>query len=176
MGYTSYWYQKPVLNQKKFNSFAEVVDRLLNTNEAKTLLAYESDSISQLPHVSNQMVHFNGKGEDGHETFLFQRKEEIKDYIQKAEGAKRTFVFCKTAQKPYDKYVVACLIIAKSIFGKDVNIYSNGSLEEWQEGKKLAETAMNSTVVLSRNEDGEFQVEYKKNETSPEEFIADITR
>jgi hypothetical protein len=152
-----------------------VVAELLDTDEAKTLLAYESDSISQLPHVSNQKVHFNGKGEDGHETFLFQRKEEIRDY-QTAEGAKRAFVFCKTAQKPYDKYVVACLIIAKSIFGKDVNISSDGDLEDWQEGKKLAETAMNSTVTLSQNKDGQFQVESKKNETSPEEFIADITR
>ena len=152
-----------------------MVAELLDTNEAKTLLAYESDSISQLPHASNQMVHFNGKGFDGHETFLFQRKEEIRDY-RKDEGAKRAFVFCKTAQKPYDKYVVACLIIAKSIFGKDVNISSDGTLEEWQEGKKLAETAMNSTVVLSQDKDGEFQVESKKSETSPEEFIADITR
>ena len=106
---------------------------------------------------------------------MFQRKEEIRDY-RKDAGAKRAFVFCKTAQKPYDKYVVACLIIAKSIFGKDVNISSNESLEEWQEGKKLAETAMNSRVTLSQNKDVEFQVEIKKNETSPEEFIADITR
>lgn len=152
-----------------------MIAKLLDTSDAKTLLAYESDSISQLPHVSNQMVHFNGKGEDGHETFVFARETEIRDY-QKQEGAKRAFSFCKTAQKPYDKYVVACLIIAKSIFGKDVTISSDGDLEEWQEGKALAETAMNSTVTLSKDEDGNFYVESKKNETTPEEFIADITR
>lgn len=86
------------------------------------------------------------------------------------------FGFCKTAQKPYDKYVVACLIIAKSIFGKDVTISSDGDLEEWQEGKALAEQAMDSTVVLSRNADGEFLVEVEAKETSIEDFVADITK
>ena len=152
-----------------------MVAELLDTNEAKQLLAYESDSISQLPHVGSQMVHFNGKGEDGHETFILERVTEIKDY-QKAEGAKTAFNFCKTARKPYDKYVVACLIIAKSIFGKDITISSDGELDEWQEGKKLAEQVMNSTVVLTQDADEDFQVEAEAKETSIEEFIADITR
>ena len=148
--------------------------KLLDTDEAKTLLAYEHDSISQLPHVSNQEVRFNDREKNGHETFHIKRKEEIRDY-QKTEGAKEAFNFCKTARKPYDKYIVACLIIAKSIFGKDIKISSDGELEDWQEGKKLVEQVMKSTVVLTQDADGDFQVEVKR-ETSPEEFIADITK
>lgn len=175
MGYTSYWYQNPVLSQKKFNEFSEVVARLLDTDDAKQLLAYERDETDKTPSVTNQMVRFNGKGEDGHETFLFQRKEEIRDY-QKAKGAKMAFGFCKTARKPYDKYVVACLIIAKSIFGEDVVISSDGELDDWQVGKGLAEQAMDSTVVLTQDADGYFLVEAEINETSIEDFVADITR
>lgn len=174
MGYTSYFRQKPVLDQEKFNEFSAVVAKLLNTDEARKLLAYEYNQTNKPPVVSNQEVRFNGKEDDGHETFLFARETKIGNY-QKEKGAGMAFNFCKTAQKPYDKYVVACLIIAKSIFGKDVAISSDGDLNDWQVGKGLAEQAMFSTIEL--NHDGEhFVVESKAKETSVEEFIADITK
>ena len=107
-----------------------MVAELLDTNEAKSLLAYESDSISQLPHVSNQMVHFNGKGGDGHETFLFKRDNISKPWKDTKSG--KVFNFCKTARKSYDVAVTACLVLAKHHFGDDVNVSSDGEFEDWR--------------------------------------------
>jgi hypothetical protein len=173
LGYTHYHYQKPVLNQKKFDRFSEAVNKLLESDEAKQLLALESDNEFAPASVTNQEVRFNGKGEDGHETFLFKRETKVADY---QEDKKMAFSFCKTARKPYDKYVVACLIVAKIIFGKDVKISSDGEIENWQEGKGLVEKVMNSTVVISQNKDGNFEIQSTLKETSEAEFIKDITK
>lgn len=173
MGYTHYYYQKPKLAQKKFNEFSEVVVRLLSSDDAKNILVSEMDREDK-PNlmVDNQAVKFNGIGVNSHESFWFLRQTEMPDY-QKSKGRNKVFNFCKTARKPYDKYVVACLIIAKSIFGKDIEISSDGDLEDWNEGKKLVENNLNSTVTLGYIKE-EIQVDIKVNETSVEDFIKDI--
>jgi len=48
--------------------------------------------------VESERVEFNGHGENSHEPFLFPGEEQ--------------FNFCKTAGKPYDEVVTACLLVA----------------------------------------------------------------
>ena len=150
-----------------------MIRKLLDTDDAKQILALEYTNVTTPPLVTNQEVRFNGKGEDGHETFHFQRETRIADY---QEDKKSAFSFCKTAQKPYDKYVVACLIIAKIIFEKNIKISSDGEIKDWQEGKEMVEKVMNSTVVISQDKEGGFQIQATIKETSEEEFIKDITK
>lgn len=42
------------------------------------------------------------------------------------------FVFCKTAQKPYDFFVVGVLLIVHYVAPDILDIGSDGDLEDWQ--------------------------------------------
>ena len=54
----------------------------------KNILCREFDRPNQKPKITESIIVFNGRGNDGHETFVLQRN---------MQG----FNFCKTAEKPY---------------------------------------------------------------------------
>lgn len=120
MGYTQYWRKPNGLDREKFKLYAADVAQLI---KGADILQYESNK-AEPPEVSIEMVHFNGIGDDGHETFLMSPEAE-------------DFSFCKTARKPYDQYVTACLILAKIHFGDAIQVSSDGDYEDWKEGEKL---------------------------------------
>lgn len=91
-------------------------------------MAREHDDIDTKPEINKDHVRFNGKLEQGHETFMLTRTQEIQSYLKDQTMA---FEFCKTRQDPYDKFVVACLIWAKMVFGNDVKISSDGEISDW---------------------------------------------
>jgi len=64
-----------------------------------------------------------------HETFVLNRKVKQPDY-QKNMGKSASFGFCKTARKPYDLMVTACLVLYKHHF-PEVQISSDGNFEDW---------------------------------------------
>ena len=71
------------------------------------------------------MIRFNGKGEEGHETFMLTPDSQ-------------EFNFCKTAQKPYDIVVVAILcLLAHHTSG--VTVSSDGGISDWTDGLALAQ-------------------------------------
>jgi hypothetical protein len=85
------------------------------------------------------------------------------------EDKDKIFGFCKTAQKPYDVCVVACLILAKIHFGNDVKITSDGEVSDWEEGAKLVKkvTSYNFNMYQGKDYEGKddsrgFQVEMEK--------------
>ena len=79
-----------------------------------------------------ERINFNGKGKDCHETFYITRTAEETGQEDKS------FSFCKTARKPYDKYVVACLLLAKYHFAHDdFTIRSDAYVDNWKEGLDL---------------------------------------
>jgi hypothetical protein len=86
--------------------------------------------------ITDELINYNGQGEDSHETCYIQRVTKIEEWASNRELA---FSFCKTARKPYDKYVVATYIMAQVLFGNDVSFSSDGEFEECAEGKELAE-------------------------------------
>lgn len=86
------------------------------------------------PIISNSEIRFNGdasKGED-HETFVLEKN---------GSG----FQFCKTARKPYDRYVKAVLLVAKAVAPAAVEISSDGDGEAgcWDEGQRIANLYLN---------------------------------
>lgn len=121
MGYTQYWKTPKALSEKAWAEFTKDVKKVFVGS--KGIIQKEDDDKS-LPVVNSEMVRFNGIEEDGHETFLFSKEAS-------------SFSFCKTARKPYDKYVTACLILAKLHFGNAVEISSDGVHEDWIEGHLL---------------------------------------
>lgn len=180
MGYTQYWYQKPALDKRKFESFSVVAKEILSTQDAKDILAYESDQTNKPAKVTASSVRFNGKDEDGHETFWLKRVEEGEGHEEGEEGEDLAFNFCKTARKTYDKYVTACLILAKIFFENDIRVSSDGDIEDWEEGRKLVEDALKTKVTLKefREDNGlVLETNYRPTRTvTLEEFIQDISK
>ena len=96
------------------------------------------------PTIDNEEISFNGIGDDGHETFCITRKKrdlydyEKQDSIQDAymhdKSGGGVFNFCKTAHKPYDKYVVAVLCAIYRVQRDIMNISSDGNTADWTEG------------------------------------------
>ena len=64
-------------------------------------------------HVLKMREYFNGVGDLSHETFGLGPE---------TSG----FNFTKTQRKPYDKHVLACLILAKEYFGDNIKVSSDG--------------------------------------------------
>jgi hypothetical protein len=84
---------------------------------------------------TKESVRFNGYGADSHETF---------DWSIDSSG----FGFTKTARKPYDAVVTACLIHLKDVYGDLVSIGSDGSWSEWQDGARLYRNATGLTASV----------------------------
>jgi hypothetical protein len=124
MGYTHYWKFKQAPSAEKFAEFVEGVKQITATADEAGI------SIGEELYESNY-VRFNGVGDGAHETF----------YIELPVGDERyDDGFCKTGQKPYDTAVTASLILAKKIFGDDIEIRSDGEWHEWQDGQLLYES------------------------------------
>lgn len=153
MGYTHYHYTKPELDVKKWKQFTDGVKKILALDTGN-ILAREYDDTGKKPEVTSKHVRFNGKNDEGHETFMLSRISKVADYQSDKSMA---FNFCKTARKEYDKFVTACLIYAKLIFGDDVIISSDGEVVDWQAGKSLVEKALvkdEFEIVIESDADG----------------------
>lgn len=129
MGYTHYFTKTAADRDDalRFEMFAQGARRIIDY--AKT---YEGIKIGDLE-ISDEIVTFNGVGEESHETFYWSIK---------ADG----FDFCKTAYKPYDAVVTACLIHLKDVYGELVEIASDGSWADWTLGARLYRNATGLTA------------------------------
>ena len=78
---------------------------------------------------------FNGVEGDGHETFVINRVDD--DHMPHHEIM--VFDFCKTAHKPYDLCVTACLIVLKHHFKDDILVHSDGDDPDWEQARKLCD-------------------------------------
>lgn len=117
MGYTHYWEKnegsKLIIKtfKTKLLKAIEVMGKVVNDN-SKLLAGWDGTG---KPTVTKDVIRFNGKGEDNsHETFSV------------ASNWDGSFDFCKTARKPYDIVVVACLAVLKHFCGNAVRISSDG--------------------------------------------------
>ena len=74
----------------------------------------------------------DGRTEDdmdlSHETFVITRVSTPNTYSKEEQSS---FNFCKTAGKPYDLMVTACLLLYKFYFPK-VELSSDGTAEDWK--------------------------------------------
>ena len=133
MGYTHYWRQQRDFTETEWQELTRLT-KLILADFLKLQLYSELN-------INKEEIRFNGKGDDGHETFLITKKKRAKaDYEeQHAYDKKGAFNFCKTAHKPYDKYVVAVLCAIYNMFGHYnmtpmSEITSDGNSDDWKEG------------------------------------------
>tara|TARA_R100001129_G_scaffold172045_1_gene142467 strand:+ start:20 stop:553 length:534 start_codon:yes stop_codon:yes gene_type:complete len=141
MGYTHYWRQLRDFTDTEWQELTRLAK--LITADGRGVLArhpYDEHALT----IDDESIYFNGIGDEGHETFCITKKKRPKaDYEeQEAYDRQGAFEFCKTAHKPYDKYVVAVLCALYNIEvkewplgdGKIMSISSDGNTKDWTEG------------------------------------------
>lgn len=117
MGYTHYW-NSTNFTDEQWKEFTELTEKVVNecVFVRNIMLDIEFDDQTQGPDINDSTVVFNGRDDLGHETFYFEKTNS-------------EFAFCKTASKPYDAAVVACLILAHHC-NPDFSWRSDGSVAD----------------------------------------------
>ena len=139
MGYTHYWEFKPpkkgqadkteALYQSALKDCARIVKAYYAVNGGL------SGFTAHTPIGKYGGLKVNGKGDEAHEDFSL--REHFKQNLE--EDA---WNFCKTARKPYDVVVVACLIVLKYRLGDRFEVSSDGYSDDWQDGLRLAKNIL----------------------------------
>jgi hypothetical protein len=140
MGYTHYWTQTRDLTEQEFGDFIGAARRIIQTAEGKptdTAGGYHTEPVqicggrgTGKPTLNKDELILNGNGPNlDHETFAINRVIDSDAWN-----------FCKTARKPYDVVVTACLIVLAHDYGFEVS--SDGDVEEWEAGEKLVAQAL----------------------------------
>ena len=125
MGYTQYYKMPRKPSAARWALFVADVQKIFAHPDVAPLVAFECDTPEMPPCADHEGVHFNGKGEDGHETCYL--------LPEKAGG------FCKTNNKPYDAAVCAVLLAAHRHIGAVVS--SDGDWAEWADGRAIYASA-----------------------------------
>ena len=130
MGYTHYWRQLRDFSETEWQELTRLTKLITVGARATALL--DPDEFN----IDNEEIRFNGVRDDAHETFLITKKKRPKaDYEeQEAYDRQGAFDFCKTAHKPYDRYVVAVLCAVYRVQRDIMNISSDGNTADWTEG------------------------------------------
>lgn len=163
MGFTHYWYRKQELDADLFADYAQDVNRLLsNTSIPLTYMEAVQDEWREVNGflATPDEINFNGRGKDSHETFYFPRILSNTGFTHRnIEIQGLAFGFTKTARKPYDVLVVACLILGILHFGKDsIKVSSDGHIQDWQKGLDLVNNTFRLNCCLSNDERGDIVV------------------
>ena len=138
MGYTHYWDINPKTNEAKYKKALKDCVKIVEHGTKKGILA-GWDGTGK-PEIKNGL-RFNGKAPEDYETFSLPGKP------------MDVFNFCKTAQRPYDIYVTACLATMRKHLGKDFKISSDGGEEAFKEGQEFANQILGKNVLqMKKNE------------------------
>jgi len=112
MGYTHYWTQKRTFTADEWTEVSDDIRSILSYVEvhlAVPLTNGNGDGGTR-PVFAARNIAFNGVGDDSHETFSVSRNR-----VRLWEGCRLGNDFCKTARKPYDVAVTACLCYLASV-------------------------------------------------------------
>ncbi len=131
MGYTHYWYRKPVIDQDVFTAiksdFQKVIDFNNSLQDSRKVRLGSLQGTGGTPTITDDEISFNGIGSESHEGVVFER--EIFNPLSPSDN-RDSFHFVKTNRKPYDSVVIAFLIILKIHLKDDISISSDGCESE----------------------------------------------
>ena len=116
MGYTHYWEQKRNFTVAQWQDVLKDIGTIVEYAKHQQGIAlgdFGGDGGTH-PVFNDEHLGFNGVGDDSHETFYIERKIRVPDY----KGRRKGFGFTKTARKPYDVVVVACLCYLATVTRK----------------------------------------------------------
>ena len=143
MGYTHYWTTRenafmPHLWTAAVDDCAEVI--ALAIEAGIELAGWDGNGA---PVANGVEIGFNGKGDEAYESFVVSRQSE------KRAGRDFAFSFCKTARKPYDVAVTACLVVLKRHLGDSFRVSSDGDVSDWTAGLELANRVLGAQYTIS---------------------------
>ena len=124
MGYTHYYHVPKDFYDAEWENFISLCLKFIRKLPSEIKIAREYDDVDTEPEFNEKYVRFNGIEKEGHETFVVLKK------------GNSDFNFCKTARKPYDLMVCACLIALKYCV-PHVKVNSDGEAEDWEEAFKF---------------------------------------
>lgn len=117
MGYTHYF--EHTSKQGLFTEDQRAqLQKVLDYWQKEGIICFEYNEENKPYYLTYDKIRFNGKGNEGHETFMF-------DLVN---DARNCGWFCKTARKPYDQCVCEILILLKEFLGEDLDLSSDGDM------------------------------------------------
>jgi len=132
MGHTHYWSVKNQLDSDSFGKAQKdcktICDILKNKHDIHIQAEYNDDDP---PLFGDNLIKFNGMGDDGCETFFISLYE-------------TGYSFCKTARQYYDLAVQCCLLILHHYFQENFVISSDGNKKDWNKAVNLVNVAFTS--------------------------------
>jgi hypothetical protein len=134
VGYTHYWEQKKKFSKKDWDLLKKAVLDIVGYCDELEITLKKEFNLDEYPVIDDEMIRFNGKGEEGHETFILTReRQELESWML----SKNPFAFCKTARKPYDLAVCLVLLSAFMIAPEVLEISSDGEWEgDWDQARQ----------------------------------------
>ena len=146
MGYTHYWTHSTEFTDTEWLDVKDDLSAIVA--EAKRdgigIGSFCGESGIPVPTVDvwdgQEVVGFNGIGEESHETFvIYQKRRPLEEWQDKSRHG---WDFCKTARKPYDVAVTASLIYLESFYPSKFSVSSDGTATDWESGFRLARRAL----------------------------------
>jgi hypothetical protein len=146
MGYTHYWqFKTPKRGQKRIaaKQYADAIYELqcLCKSYSSTVGGLSGFGAHATPGQYSGLK-INGAREDMHEDFYLRESLSL---------ALQDTYFCKTAQKPYDVVVVACLIILSARLPDLFKVSSDGDTSDWNAGLLLARRFTRENLKMPKN-------------------------
>lgn len=139
MGYTHYWSFRDVAHGDKLKVLKAYNKAIAECTKIAKAYNASAESWNRLSGFTAhaepglyQGLAINGKQDLAHEEFTLRERYELN----------RKFNFCKTAGKPYDVVVTACLIVLKYRLKEYIGISSDGETDDWAEGLELAKQTL----------------------------------
>ena len=154
MGFSHYWTVKRTISKKNRVLMRNFAVKAIELSDA-TIGNWEGEG---KPSVNEREIRFNGVGDDSHETFTLMA--DLKDNYSGQDG----YRFCKTARKPYDEVVVACLMEAEHL-GVIKGWSSDGDTEDHEDGQRLFD-------MIHNHETKELTMDEKRQALAEGEFDA----
>jgi len=138
MGYTHYWTQLRSFTSDEWGEVTDDIGKILSYTEnmAGVPLADAFGDAGTRPTFDSKRIAFNGVGDDSHETAEILRNR-TKAQFSNTIGTD----FCKTARKPYDIAVTACLCYLASVTVSH-SVISDGTGADFLAGLDLARAAL----------------------------------
>ena len=129
MGYRHHWTFARDLTGQEFEVIREAACQVVERCDVP--LANRSGQPGTMPELTDEVIAFNGVGEDGREALVIERAQPIRSYSPDLDDY---YHYCTTERRPYDAAVGAVLLAAKSVLEEDMVLSSDGFREEWLNG------------------------------------------
>lgn len=118
MGYTHYMKQKRSFSKDEWNKLKDLTQEIIDYCDVPL------DTDEYPLEINDEVIRFNGVGDDSHETFYLTPVPELQPWQDEH------FNFCKTARKPYDVPVAMVLLAINHFIPGVMEISSNGGWDE----------------------------------------------